>query len=75
MSVKTRLSPQEQLRIFTEGLKDNVKIAEICRREEYGLMSIIELRRRPFPELWRPLKILAREKMLKRKIYRRRQRG
>ncbi|HIH96260.1 MAG TPA: hypothetical protein HA348_02005 [Thermoplasmata archaeon] len=34
MSVKTRLSPEEKLRIFTESLKDNVKIAEICRREE-----------------------------------------
>ena len=34
MSVKTRLSPREKLRIFLEGLKDNVKVAEICRREE-----------------------------------------
>jgi len=34
MSVKVRLSPEEQLRIFIEGLKDNVKITEICRREE-----------------------------------------
>lgn len=34
MSVKNKLSAQEQLRIFLEGLKDNVKIAEICRREE-----------------------------------------
>lgn len=34
MSAKTRLSPAEQLRIFIEGFKDNVKIAEICRREE-----------------------------------------
>lgn len=34
MSVKNKLSPQEQLRIFLEGLKNNVKIAEICRREE-----------------------------------------
>lgn len=34
MSVKNKLSPQEQLRIFHEGLKDNVEIAEICRREE-----------------------------------------
>ncbi len=34
MSVKNKLSPEEQLRIFLEGLKDNVKIAEICRREE-----------------------------------------
>ena len=34
MSVKNKLSPQEQLRIFLEGLKDNTKIAEICRREE-----------------------------------------
>ena len=34
MSVKNKLSPQEQLRIFLEGLKDNVKIVEICRREE-----------------------------------------
>ncbi len=32
MSVKNKLSAQEQLRIFLEGLKDNVKIAEICRR-------------------------------------------
>ena len=37
MSVKTKLSPQEQLRIFTEGLKDNIKIAEIYRREEIWL--------------------------------------
>lgn len=35
MSVKTRLSPEEQLHIFIEGFKDNVKIAEICRREEF----------------------------------------
>ena len=34
MSAKTRLSPEEQLRIFIEGFKNNVKIAEICRREE-----------------------------------------
>ncbi len=34
MSVKNKLSPQEQLRIFLDGLKDNVKVAEICRREE-----------------------------------------
>jgi transposase len=34
MSVKNKLSAQEQLRILLEGLKDNVKIAEICRREE-----------------------------------------
>ncbi len=34
MSIKNRLSPEEQLRIFLESLKDNVKIAEICRREE-----------------------------------------
>ncbi len=29
MSVKTRLSPREKLRIFLEGLKDNVKVAEV----------------------------------------------
>ena len=34
MSAKTRLSPREKLRIFFEGLKDNVKVAEVCRREE-----------------------------------------
>jgi transposase len=34
MSAKTRLSPREKLRIFLEGLKDNVKVAEVCRREE-----------------------------------------
>ena len=34
MSVKNKLSPEEQLRFLLEGLKDNVKIAEICRREE-----------------------------------------
>jgi len=34
MSVKIRLSPEEQLRIFIEGLKNNVKISEICRGEE-----------------------------------------
>ena len=34
MSVKTRLSPREKLRIFLEGLKDNVKVAEVCRRED-----------------------------------------
>ncbi len=34
MSVKSRPSPREKLRIFTDGLNDNVKIAEICRREE-----------------------------------------
>ena len=34
MSVKTRLSPKEKLRIFTESLNDSVKISEICRREE-----------------------------------------
>lgn len=34
MSAKTRLSPKEKLRIFTESLKDSVKISEICRREE-----------------------------------------
>ena len=34
MSIKNKLSPEEQLRIFLESLKDNVKIAEICRREE-----------------------------------------
>jgi len=34
MSVKTRLSPREKLRIFLEGLKDNVKVAAVCRREE-----------------------------------------
>ncbi len=34
MSAKTRLSPPEKLRIFLEGLKDNVKVAEVCRREE-----------------------------------------
>ena len=34
MSAKTRLSPPEKLRIFLEALKDNVKVAEVCRREE-----------------------------------------
>jgi len=34
MNVKTRLSPEEKLRIIIEGLKNNVKISEICRREE-----------------------------------------
>lgn len=34
MSVKIRLSPEEKLRIFIEGLKDNVEISEIYRREE-----------------------------------------
>ncbi len=34
MSIKTRLSLEEKLQIFIEGLKDNVKISEICRREE-----------------------------------------
>jgi len=28
MSIKTRLSPEKQLRIFTESLKDSVKISE-----------------------------------------------
>lgn len=39
MSVKIRLSPEEKLRIFIEGLKDNVKITEICRREELWLIN------------------------------------
>ena len=34
MSVKVRLFPKQQLRIFIESLKDNVKISDICRREE-----------------------------------------
>lgn len=34
MSAKTRLSPREKLHIFLEGLRDNVKVAEVCRREE-----------------------------------------
>jgi len=34
MSIKTNLSPEEKLRIFIEDLKDNVKVSEICRREE-----------------------------------------
>ena len=34
MSAKTRLSPREKLRVFLEGLKDDVKVAEVCRREE-----------------------------------------
>ena len=34
MSAKVRLSPEKKLRIFIESLKDNVKITEICRREE-----------------------------------------
>ena len=34
MSVKTRLSPRDKVRIFLEGPKDNVKVAEVCRREE-----------------------------------------
>jgi len=34
MSAKIRLSPEEKLRIFIEGLKDNVEISEIYRREE-----------------------------------------
>jgi len=68
MSAKTRLSPKEKLRIFTESLKDSVKISEICRREEIcGLMNTIGLRKRPFLELWRPLKIPAGRKMLKKK--------
>lgn len=47
MSVNTRLSPQEQLRIFTEGLKNNVKIAEICRyMRNAGLMNTIRLKKK-----------------------------
>ncbi len=34
MSAKTRLSPEEKLRIFLEGLKDNVKIAEVSSLDE-----------------------------------------
>lgn len=34
MSARNKLSPKEQLRIFLEGLKDNVTISEICRQEE-----------------------------------------
>jgi len=34
MSVKTRLSPEEKLRIFLEGLKDNVKVAEVSSLDE-----------------------------------------
>ena len=32
MSVK-RLPPQEQLRIVLEGLRGDVKLSELCRRE------------------------------------------
>ncbi len=66
MKVKARLSPKEQLCIFIEGLKDNVKVAGICCREELYLINAIKLRKRSFPELCRPLKILARRKMLKK---------
>jgi len=34
MSVKAKLFPEQQLYIFIEGLKDNVEIAEICRRKK-----------------------------------------
>ena len=34
MSVKTRLSPREKLHIFLEGLKDNVKVAEVSSLDE-----------------------------------------
>lgn len=34
MSVKTRLSPREKLRIFLEGLKDNVKVAQVSSLDE-----------------------------------------
>ena len=34
MSAKTRLSPKEKLRIFTESLKDSVKISEISSLDE-----------------------------------------
>ncbi|GAH28170.1 unnamed protein product [marine sediment metagenome] len=34
MSAKTRLSPKEKLRIFTESLKDGVKISEISSLDE-----------------------------------------
>jgi len=34
MSAKARLSPREKLRIFLEGLKDNVKVAEASSLDE-----------------------------------------
>lgn len=34
---KDQISPREQLHIFFEGLRDNVKIVEICRREGFWL--------------------------------------
>lgn len=39
MSAKTRLYPQEQLRIFTESFKDNAKIVDICLDEELWPMD------------------------------------
>ncbi|GAI37953.1 unnamed protein product, partial [marine sediment metagenome] len=39
MSAKTRLYPQEQLRIFTESFKDNTKIVDICLDEELWPMD------------------------------------
>ena len=41
MSVKTRLSPREKLRIFLEALKDNVKVVEIYRRKEKNLIRFL----------------------------------
>ena len=34
MSAKTRLFPREKLRIFLEGLKGNVKVAEVSSLDE-----------------------------------------
>ena len=41
MSAKTRLYPQEQLRIFTESFKDNTKIVDICLDEELWPMDTV----------------------------------
>ena len=44
MSAKTRLSPREKIRIFLKVIKDNMKVAEVCRREEIKEVSTLCMR-------------------------------
>ncbi len=56
LHVKSRLSPQEQLQIVIEGLKDNVKIAEICRGEELWPNEYYRIKEKALPGALKALK-------------------
>ncbi len=68
MSVRNILSPEKQLRIFPESLKDNVKIPEIRRREELPPNEYYRIKQKAFSGALESLRNSRQKKDVKKKL-------